>query len=124
MQGQESRKKKGRRMRLASWVGLTCLILLSHNLMAGSPQGRSFFIPQIGHGTDAGGNQFSTEINFINLSTTTSQIVIRTFSDDGNPLRLLEQSLPATAPESVSELTVVHPGLPLRFCPYARKGWY
>ena len=110
MQEQKSREKKGRRMRLACWVGLACLILLSLNLMAGSPQGRSFFIPQIGHGTDLGGNQFSTEINFINLSTTTSQVVINTFSDDGDPLRLLEQSFPATAPESVSELTVDIPG--------------
>ncbi len=110
MQGKESRKMSGRRTRLACCLILTCLILLSHNLLAGSPGARSFFVAQVGHGTDGIGNQFSTEINFINLSTTTSEVVIRTFSDEGDPLRLIEQNLPNTAPESVAELTVQIPG--------------
>lgn len=101
------------RQRWGRWVwliSLACLAVVSQSLLGGTVPSNSLFIPQIGHGTDVAGNQFSTEINFINLSTSASQVVIRTFDDGGDPVRLLQMELGSTAPEAVSELTVDIPG--------------
>lgn len=96
--------------RAAAWAVLGGIFLLSPGLMAGTVQTSTFFVSQFGHGTDQLGNQFSSEINLINLSSTASQVTLATFNDDGDTIRLLEQELINTAPEAVSELSVEIPG--------------
>ena len=70
---------------------------------AGSITERSFWIPQFGHGSTAG-NQFTTAINLINLSTTTSKVAIFTFGDDGNPLNLLDMD--GTSVSKIEDLEI------------------
>ncbi len=69
----------------------------------GASPARSFWIGQFAHGP-ADGDVFSTTINFINLSTTTSFATVRTFADNGDPLNLLRGT---TAPfDPVSERVI------------------
>ncbi len=47
----------------------------------------AFWLPQFGHGS-GGGLSFSSEINMINLSTSTAQAQIESFSNSGDPIQL------------------------------------
>lgn len=111
MQTYEAHEMRRNRGSLACTVLLACLTVFSQSLWGGTTTANTVYIPQIGHGADGAGNQFSSEINLINLSTTASQVVVRTFDEDGGPVRLLLMDLGTTAPEAVSELTIQLPGL-------------
>lgn len=88
---------------------------------------RSFWIGQFAHGP-SGNDQFSTTLNFINLSTTTSTVTVRTFSDDGSPLDLLRSVTPPFDPVSERQVvlagrgtgTVVSDGPPILQVGYAQ----
>ncbi|HSR52710.1 MAG TPA: hypothetical protein VLV83_17955 [Acidobacteriota bacterium] len=93
-------------------VAASLLLMPRSFLRAGgqelSPRGfappTTFFVPQFGHGTDQFGNVFSTEINFLNLSTSAASVTVATFNDSGQPVNLLRQDVaPQTPPTSVDE---------------------
>ncbi len=68
----------------------------ANNLSLGAPQLelitvplKSLWIPQFGHGT-GGGNQLTSEIRILNLSTDTSEVLISSFDGVGNPADLID----------------------------------
>lgn len=82
----------------ALWLFATAGVLLggekldidSPEVPHGSVGMRAFFLPLVGHGT-MGDLRFSTEITFLNLSTTLAgPFSIATFDDSGDPANLLE----------------------------------
>ena len=63
----------------------------------------AFWLPQFGHGSNSG-FQFSSEITLLNLSATTAQAQIESFSDSGDPIRLLRGS-DGSAAQQLNEQT-------------------
>ena len=77
---------------------------------AGPTTGDTIWIAQFGDG-NAGDFTFVSQINFINLSSTASDVEVRTFDSEGNPRDLLRQVLSPSVPfESVDMIQETIPG--------------